>query len=634
VPLTLDDTRHGASPRPSLPHEGPEALNKASLQAESALKKEPTSFMDTQTAVNEENLSFAELLEQTYARDEVREGEIVTGTVIEVTKDFVMVDVGYKSEGMIPVGEFPVEDGSPRVKSGDSLDVLVEARENDHGVIILSKEKADRLKVWDEISAACEADEVVKGRIVARVKGGLSVDIGVKAFLPGSQVDLRPIRNLDKLIGEEFDFKVIKFNKKRGNIVLSRRVLLEKEREEQKKVTLQTLAEEAVMKGVVKNITEYGAFIDLGGIDGLLHITDMSYGRVNHPSELFQVGDEVTVKVLKFDRENERVSLGLKQIQEDPWTTVHEKFPVGTRVSGKVVSLTDYGAFIELVPGVEGLIHVSEMSWTKRVKHPSKLVNIGDEVEAVVLDIDYEQKRISLGMKQVEPNPWTLLGAKYPVGAVIRGQVRNITDFGIFVGIEEGIDGLVHISDLSWTTRVKHPSEMFEKGNEVEAVVLNIDVDNERFSLGIKQLHEDPWNRIPQEYPRGARVKSKVTKITDFGVFAEIEPGIEGLIHVSEIADEHVDDPRKYVEIGGEVEVMIIDIDQEERKIGLSIKAVAKAEQGIDYRAYLAQGSAQVSSSGGGGGGGGMGTLGDALKDKFAGIAGGSSDDENTDAEN
>jgi small subunit ribosomal protein S1 len=572
--------------------------------------------MQTQTSSRrpDDNLSFAELLEQSYARDEVREGEIVKGTVISVGKDFVLVDVGYKSEGMIAINEFNYENGQPSVNAGDVLDVLVEARENDNGIIILSKEKADKLKVWDEISAACERDEVVKGRVIARVKGGLSVDIGVKAFLPGSQVDLRPIRNLDKLIGETFDFKVIKFNKKRGNIVLSRRVLLEREREEQKKVTLQTLEEGAVMKGVVKNITEYGAFIDLGGIDGLLHITDMSWGRVNHPGELFQVGDEMTVKVLKFDREQERVSLGLKQIQEDPWTTVPQRFPVGQRVKGKVVSLTDYGAFVELVPGVEGLIHVSEMSWTKRVKHPSKLVNIGDEVEALVLDIDFANKRISLGMKQIEPNPWTQLEQKYPVGAVIRGQVRNITDFGIFVGIEEGIDGLVHISDLSWTTRVKHPSEMFEKGDEVEAVVLNIDVENERFSLGIKQLHEDPWSRIPQAYPRGARVKGKITKITDFGLFCEIEPGIEGLVHVSEIADEHVDDPRKFAKIGDEPEVMIIDIDPEERKIGLSIKAVAKAAQGIDYRAYLSQSAPQQTSSSS------MGTLGDALKGKLAGM--------------
>ena len=557
--------------------------------------------------------SFADLLEQSYARDEVAEGEIVSGSVISVNKDYVLVDVGYKSEGMVPLYEFPVLNGAPQVKPGDKVDVLVESRENEMGLIVLSKEKADKLKIWDEISAACERDEVVEGTIVARVKGGLSVDIGVKAFLPGSQVDLRPIRNLDKLIGERYKFKVIKFNKKRGNIVLSRRALLEKERETMKAVTLQKLEEGAVMQGVVKNITEYGAFVDLGGIDGLLHITDMSWGRVNHPGELFQVGDEVTVKVLKFDRETERVSLGLKQIQQDPWTTAQQNFPVGTRVKGKVVSLTDYGAFIELVPGVEGLIHVSEMSWTKRVKHPSKILNIGDECEALVLDIDQENKRISLGMKQIEPNPWHTLNEKYPVGAVIRGQVRNITDFGIFVGIEEGIDGLVHISDLSWTTRVKHPSEMYQKGDEVEAVILNIDAENERISLGIKQLHEDPWGRIPQAHPRGSRVKGKITKITDFGAFVEIEPGVEGLVHVSEIADEHVDDPRKYLKVGDEREVMIIDIDPEERKIGLSIKAVAKAEQGIDYRAYLGQSGGGSSASTGGS----MGTLGEALKGKL-----------------
>ena len=549
--------------------------------------------------------SFAELLEASFARDEVTEGEIVKGTIISVHKDHVLVDVGFKSEGMVALNEFPMVNGQVSVKSGDSVDVLVESKENDYGLIVLSKEKADKLKIWDEISAACERDEVVEGVIVSRVKGGLSVDIGVKAFLPGSQVDLRPIRNLDKLIGEKYKFKVIKFNKKRGNIVLSRRALLEKERDQLKGVTLQKLEEGAVMAGVIKNITEYGAFVDLGGIDGLLHITDMSWGRVNHPSELFQMGDEVTVKVLRFDREQERVSLGLKQIQADPWTSAQSAFPVGVRVKGKVVSLTDYGAFIELVPGVEGLIHVSEMSWTKRVKHPSKVMNIGDEVEAMVLGIDIDNKRISLGMKQIEPNPWHTLNEKYPVGAVIKGQVRNITDFGIFVGIEEGIDGLVHISDLSWTTRVKHPSEMYEKGAEVEAVVLNIDAENERISLGIKQLHEDPWNRIPQSYPRGSRVKSKITKITDFGAFAEIEPGVEGLIHVSEIADEHVDDPRKFLKVGDEKDVMIIDIDADDRKIGLSIKAVSKAEQGVDYRAYLTTA------------GGGMGTLADALKGKL-----------------
>lgn len=565
----------------------------------------------------DKELSFEELLEQEYGRDEVQEGEIISAHVLSVNKDFVLVDVGYKSEGLIPTQEFPMINGEPQIKVGDKVDVLVEARENEYGHMVLSKEKADRLKVWDEISAACERDEVVEGVIIGRVKGGLQVDIGVRAFLPGSQVDLRPIRNLEKLIGERFKFRVIKFNKKRGNIVLSRRVLLEKDREEKRKETLKHLKEGAVMEGVVKNLTDYGAFVDLGGVDGLLHVTDMSWGRVQNPNGLFEVGQTVKVVVLKYDQENERVSLGMKQTQEDPWQMAQKDFPVGARVKGKVVSLTDYGAFIELKPGVEGLIHVSEMSWTKRVKHPSKIVNIGDEVEALVLDIDQENKRISLGMKQVEPNPWTLLEEKYPIGTVIRGSVRNITDFGIFIGIEEGIDGLVHISDLSWTQRVKHPSDMFQKNDEVEAVVLNIDVPNERFSLGIKQLHEDPWGRIPQVYPRGARVTGKVSKVTDFGAFIEIEPGIDGLCHVSEFSEDHIDDPRSFIKPGDIVDVMIIDNDKEERKIGLSIKAVKKAEKGLDYRAYLAEQNNQASKKAGAKSGSGMGTLGDALKGKL-----------------
>lgn len=570
---------------------------------------------------DESGLSFAELLEQEFAKDEVQEGEIISALVLSVNKDFVLVDIGYKSEGLIPTSEFSLVNGEAQIKAGDKVDVLVETRENEYGQLVLSKEKADRLKVWDEISEACERDEEVEGVIIGRVKGGLQVDIGVRAFLPGSQVDLRPIRNLEKLVGEKFRFKVIKFNKKRGNIVLSRRALLEKDREEKRKVTLKHLSEGAVMDGVVKNLTDYGAFVDLGGVDGLLHVTDMSWGRVQNPNGLFEVGQTVKVVVLKYDAENERVSLGMKQTQEDPWQTVDKDFPKGLRVSGKVVSLTDYGAFIELKPGVEGLIHVSEMSWTKRVKHPSKIVNIGDDIEAMVLDIDREHKRISLGMKQVEPNPWTLLLEKYPVGTVIRGTVRNITDFGIFIGIEEGIDGLVHISDLSWTQRVKHPSDMFQKNDEVEAVVLNIDVPSERFSLGIKQLHEDPWGRIPQVYPRGSRVSGTVSKVTDFGAFIEIEPGIDGLCHVSEFSEEHVEDPRTFLKPGDQVDVMIIDNDKEERKIGLSIKAVKKAEKGMDYRAYLAEqnngggkkGGAQKSSSQS------MGTLGDALKGKFGG---------------
>ncbi len=536
---------------------------------------------------------FAAMLEESFkARGsskggELKENEIVRGTIVQVTKDYAVVDIGYKSEGQVPIQEFGLLEGKPNVKVGDPVEVLLESRENDTGMVVLSKEKADKMRIWDEISAACERDELVEGTIVGRVKGGLSVDIGVKAFLPGSQVDLRPIRNLDKLIGEKFKFKVIKFNKKRGNIVLSRRVLLEKERETLKKDTLMKLKESAVLTGIVKNLTDYGAFIDLGGIDGLLHITDMSWGRVGHPSEMLNVGDELRVIVLKFDPATERVSLGLKQIQEDPWAHAAEKFPPGTRVQGKVVSLTDYGAFIEMEPGVEGLVHISEMSWTKRVKHPSKVMTIGDQVSAVVLDVDAKAKRISLGMKQIEPNPWTLLEEQYPIGSVIRGQVRNVTDFGIFVGVQEGIDGLVHVSDISWTQRIKHPGDLYKKGDEVEAVVLNIDVENERFSLGIKQLHPDPWTELPTKYPIGSRVKGKVTKVADFGAFVEIEPGIEGLVHVSELRDERVENPRDVVKEGDELDVKVIDMDPHERKVALSVKAAL--HEGDDYREYMRQ---------------------------------------------
>jgi small subunit ribosomal protein S1 len=538
-----------------------------------------------------EEENFAAMLEESFKGKgtakggELKENEIVRGTVVQLTKDYAVVDIGYKSEGQVPLQEFGLVDGKPNVKVGDAVEVLLESRENDTGMVVLSKEKADKMRIWDEISAACERDELVEGTIVGRVKGGLSVDIGVKAFLPGSQVDLRPIRNLDKLIGEKFKFKVIKFNKKRGNIVLSRRVLLEKERETLKKDTLQKLKEGAVLTGIVKNLTDYGAFIDLGGIDGLLHITDMSWGRVGHPSEMLNVGDELRVIVLKFDPATERVSLGLKQIQEDPWAHAAEKFPPGTRVTGKVVSLTDYGAFIEMEPGVEGLVHISEMSWTKRVKHPSKVMAIGDQVNAVVLDVDAKAKRISLGMKQIEPNPWTLLEEQYPIGSVIRGQVRNVTDFGIFVGVQEGIDGLVHVSDISWTQRIKHPGDLYKKGDEVEAVVLNIDVENERFSLGIKQLHPDPWTELPVKYPIGSRVKGKVTKVADFGAFVEIEPGIEGLVHVSELRDERVENPRDVVKEGDELDVKVIDMDPHERKVALSVKAAL--HEGEDYREYM-----------------------------------------------
>jgi len=535
--------------------------------------------------------SFAAMFEESLKREDVKEGDIVRGRVIQVAKDYVVVDIGYKSEGQVPIQEFPVVDGAPQVKEGDEVEVLLESRENENGLCVLSKEKADRLKVWDDISAACERDELIDGTITQRVKGGLSVTIrgGVKAFLPGSQVDLRPVRNLDAFIGKLYKFKVIKFNKKRGNIVLSRRVLLEKERAEMKEQTLDKLKEGQLVEGIVKNLTEYGAFIDLGGIDGLLHITDMSWGRVNHPSELFQVGDHVRVKVLKFNAESERVSLGLKQISEDPWLHAETIYKPGTVVKGKVVSLKDYGAFIELQEGIEGLVHISEMSWTRRVKHPSKVVAVGDVVEAVVLDIDAKQNRISLGMKQLEPNPYEALTQKYPPGTVVRGRVRNIADFGIFVEIEEGIDGLVHISDMSWTQRVKHPSELFQKGDEVEAVLLNIDTgdgDKPKISLGIKQLVPDPWDRIPYDYPTGKIVDGKVLKVLDFGAFVELEKGVEGLVHVSEISEDHVEDPRTVLQPGTTVKVQVLHADGAERKIGLSIKSASRAKDAAEAQGF------------------------------------------------
>ena len=560
-------------------------------------------------ATHEGEDDFAAMFAESISKDEAKEGEILHGTVIAVGKDFAIVDIGYKSEGQVALEEFRGADGTITVKPGDVVDVLLESRENDAGMVVLSKEKADRFKVWDEISAACERDELIEGVITARVKGGLSVTIrgGVKAFLPGSQVDLRPVRNLDAFLGQNHKFKVIKFNKKRGNIVLSRRVLLEKERAALKESTLERLKEGQVVEGIVKNLTEYGAFIDLGGIDGLLHITDMSWGRVNHPSELFQVGDHVRVKVLKFNADTERVSLGLKQISEDPWSRAAEKFVPGTVVRGKVVSLKDYGAFIELEEGIEGLVHISEMSWTRRVKHPSKMVAVGDQVEAVVLDVDPKQNRISLGMKQLEPNPYEQLTEKYPPGTVVKGLVRNIADFGVFVEIEEGIDGLVHISDMSWTQRVKHPSELFQKGDAVEAVLLNIDVGEEKpkISLGIKQLVPDPWDRIPYDYPVGKVVDGKILKVLDFGAFVELEKGVEGLVHVSEISDDHVEDPRTILTAGQDVKVQILHADQGERKIALSMKSATRAKESGDAAQYAASPNA------------GGATLGDVMRGKL-----------------
>jgi len=518
----------------------------------------------------------------------LEEGQILTGTVIDITPDHVTVDVGYKCEGQIPIREFQRKDKTLDVKIGDQVEVLLEKKDHEEGLLILSREKASHLTIWRDISRSCKEGEVMEGEVVSKVKGGLSVDIGgLLAFLPGSQIDLKPVRNLDELIGQRFRFKVIKFNRRRNNIVLSRRVLLEEERKSQREETLKNLEEGAILEGTVKNLTDYGAFVDLGGIDGLLHITDIAYGRVGHPSEKLAVGDRIRVKVLHFDREKEKVSLGLKQLLPDPWETVKKRYPVGLKVEGKVVSTTDYGAFVELEEGVEGLVHISEMSWSKKMKHPSKVVHVGDKVTVVVLDCDPEKRRISLGMKQAEPNPWDIVAEKYPVGSRVKGRVKTVTDFGIFIGLEEGVDGLAHVSELSWTKKIKHPSELYKKGQEVEAVVLNIDRKNERFSLGIKQLTPDPWKDAARRYKKGDVVSGKVTNLTDFGAFVELEEGIEGLVHVSEISREKVEKPSDVLKVGDTVSAAIINIDPFERRIGLSLKAVKEKMEKVDLNRYL-----------------------------------------------
>jgi small subunit ribosomal protein S1 len=521
----------------------------------------------------------------------IAEGEVVKGTVLKVTESEVIVDVGYKSEGVIGVQEFLDENGQVTVQPGDIVDVLLERTEDRDGYVVLSREKAEKMKIWDDVEKAFADKKVVIGRVIERIKGGLAVDIGVRAFLPGSQVDVRPVRNLDALRGQELRMRVIKVNKKRGNIVLSRKVLLEEENAEKKKHTLETLAEGKVLRGVVKNITDYGAFIDLGGIDGLLHITDMSWGRVGHPSELFKVNDEIDVIVLKYDPATERVSLGYKQLSADPWSAVADRYPVGARVSGKVVSLTDYGAFVELEPGVEGLIHVSEMSWSKRVKHPSKILNVGDTVEAMVLGLDPQARRISLGLKQIGQNPWQELADRYPVGSRIVGKVRNLTEFGAFVEVEEDIDGLIHISDMSWSKRVKHPSEVLKKGDKVEAVVLNIDAENQRLSLGLKQLATDIWDEFFSRRQVGDTVEGKVVRLTNFGAFVELAEGIEGLIHVSEFDESQAGGERIDLQVDQTYPMKVIKLSPSERKIGLSIRALRLDQERADWQHYADGGS-------------------------------------------
>ena len=522
--------------------------------------------------------------------DNMRPGKIVPGVVTHVGREMVSVDIGFKSEGVVPTEQFVHIEGKIQINIGDSVDVLILALENDMGQVLLSKEKADQKLVWENIENTYKTNGRIKGMVIQKVKGGLHVDIGIPAFLPGSQIDIRPHRNLDKFLGQEYEFKVLKITRDKGNIVLSRRAVLLGERDEMRAATLKVLQEGVIMEGIVKNVTDYGAFIDLGGIDGLLHITDISWGRINHPSERLSVGQGVPVVVLKYDAEKERVSLGMKQLLPDPWVTAQERFPVGGRIKGRVKSVTDYGAFIELEEGVEGLIHVSEMSWTKKVRHPSKIVTENEMIEAVILGIDAEQQRISLGMKQLMPNPWEDLQRIHPIGSRVHGKVRSITEFGIFVGIEEGIDGLVHISDFSWTKRIKDPKEiqeLFKKGDDVEAVVLDIDVANERLSLGVKQLSQDPWETIAQRHPVGTKINGTVTAITEFGVFVEIENGVEGLIHNSQLGLDKGQDVAQTFPVGGKVEAEVTNVDINERRISLSSRSIkdrSRKDSGYDHQ--------------------------------------------------
>lgn len=531
---------------------------------------------------------FEKLLNENF--EGFKPGKVVKGTVTDVSREVVSIDIGFKSEGVVPSSQFQDEKGAIVAKPGDQVQVFIVALENEFGQVVLSKEKADQKRVWDHVEDAYRNGTLVRGKVVQKVKGGLQVDIGIPAFLPGSQIDIRPHRNLDKFLEQVFDFKVLKITRDKGNIVLSRRAVLMTERDQLRTQTLKVLQEGVIMEGIVKNVTDYGAFVDLGGIDGLLHITDISWGRINHPSEKLSVGQTVPVVVLKYDGEKERVSLGMKQLTPDPWVTVHERYPVGGRVKGRVTSLTDYGSFIALEEGVEGLIHVSEMSWTKKVRHPSKVMNVGDEVEALILGIDGEQQRISLGLKQLMPNPWDELRVTHPIGSKVKGKVRSITDFGIFVGIEDGIDGLVHISDFSWTKRIKDPKEihdLFKKGDEVEAVVLDIDASNERLSLGVKQLESDPWETIAQRYPVGVKVKGKVSSVTEFGIFVEIEDGIEGLIHNSQLGLDRGEDIQALYPLESQIECEVINIDREERRISLSIKAIKRRQEKEQMAEYM-----------------------------------------------
>jgi small subunit ribosomal protein S1 len=537
-----------------------------------------TEELKQSTQDSNEEMSFAELFEMEENNKVVAVGDVAMGAIIGAVDDYFLVDVGDKAESYIAKSEFRLEDDT-EIKVGDIFEVFIERRKEEGG-LLLSREKAIAIKVWERIAEIQEADGIIEGKIESRVKGGMSVDIGVPAFLPYSQIDLRPVKDLDGLIGDSFEFKILKFNRKRNNVVISRRAILEEERNKLREQMRSKLEEGQIITGAITNITDYGLFIDMGGMDGLCHITDLSWGRVSHPAKLYKVGEDLEVKVLKYDKEKDRVSLGVKQLRDDPWATVVDKYPVGEKTTGNVVSITDYGVFVELEEGVEGLIHVSEMTWSKKPRHPSKMVAVGDTLEIMVLNIETETKRISLGMKQLQQNPWDLVTENYPVGSVIEGKIKNITDFGVFIGIEEGIDGLIHVSDLSWTERIKHPSEKYTKGEMIQAVVLKIDKENERFSLGIKQLIPDPWQAAYNNYPSGTVIEGEITNVTDFGVFVKLEEGIEGLVHVSEISKDKVKTPIGMYQVGDILKAIVINVSAKDRKIGLSIKTLEGEVEG------------------------------------------------------
>ncbi len=549
---------------------------------------------------------------------ELEDGSIITGTVVKLGDEHILVDVNFKSEGQISAEEFKDRDGNLTVQVGDKVDVFVVHKDDMEGTISLSHRRAKRMKVLDELEALQEQEKNVKGTIIQRIKGGYTAEIqGIEAFLPGSHVDLRPVPDMDALVNQEYDFRILKINRKRSNVIVSRRVILEEDREHQRDELLDTLEEGQILTGKVKNITEYGVFVDLGGLDGLLHITDMSWKRIKHPKEMVQMGDSLELKVLNYDREGQKVSLGMKQLVPNPWEGIAEKYPPDQRFTGKVTNIVDYGAFVELEPGVEGLVHISEMSWTRKLRHPSQMVHVGDEVDVVILSVDAERKRISLGMKQVRPNPWDLVYEKYPEGTILEAPIKNITDFGIFIGIEDGIDGLIHVSDLSWTKKIHHPGEMYNVGDMIQAKVLTVDKENEKFTLGVKQLTDDPWLQIPQLFPEGTTVSGTITNITDFGLFVEVQEGIEGLVHLSELSPKKIKTPGELYEVGQEVTAKVIRVSADERRLGLSIKAYLEEEERKRAQEQRGSGAAPTGSN-----------LGDLIRQKLEDEGNSSGDEE------